>query len=182
LLGLLQKVDKSFRLARQRSFRAVNAKGFMVDLIRAPFSEPARATTIGRGEDLIAEPLHGLEWLADAPRMTQIVIAENGYPLRFMVPDPRVFALHKIWLSLQPTRDPMKRKRDFRQGEAVARLALDYLNLSFDDGAITELPAALTSMKAGLIERLQSRRASADQQPEISLPPGFDDIDDEPAV
>ncbi len=57
--------------------------------------------------------------------MTQIVIAENGYPVRFIVPDPRVFALHKIWLSLQPTRDPIKRKRDFRQGEAVASLALE---------------------------------------------------------
>lgn len=97
----------------------------MVDLIRAPFSDRTVAASLGRREDLIAEPLQGLEWLAEAPRMTQIVIAENGYPVRFIVPDPRVFALHKIWLSLQPTRDPIKRKRDFRQGEAVASLALE---------------------------------------------------------
>src|SRR5713226_8206381 len=98
-------IDRSFRLVRQRSFRAVNSKGFMVDLIRAPFSDQTGATSIGRKEDLIAEPLQGLEWLAGAPRMTQIVIAENGYPVRFIVPDPRVYALHKLWLSLQPTRD-----------------------------------------------------------------------------
>lgn len=175
LLGLIQRVDKSFKLARQRSFRAVNAKGFMVDLIRAPLSERTAVTSFGGREDLIAEPLHGLEWLSDAPRMSQIVIAENGYPVRFIVPDPRVFALHKIWLSNQPTRDPIKRKRDFRQGEAVATIALDYLNLSFDEAAIAALPPALTSMKAGLVERLQSRRPASGGEAELSLPPGFDD-------
>ncbi len=186
LLGLIQKVDRSFRLVRQRSFRAVNSKGFMVDLIRAPFSDQKGATSIGRKADLIAEPLQGLEWLAGASRMTQIVIAENGYPVRFIVPDPRVYALHKLWLSLQPTRDPLKRKRDFRQGEAVASLALEYLNLSFDDDAINELPPELTSMRTGLIERLRSRRSDAGRESKSSLPPGFDhaldDTDDEPSA
>jgi hypothetical protein len=177
LLGLIQKVDKTFRLARQRSFRAVNNKGFMVDLIRAPLSDSARPASLGRNEDLVAEPLQGLDWLADAPRMTQIVIAENGYPVRFIVPDPRVFALHKIWLSTHPTRDPIKRKRDFRQGEAVASLALEYLNLSFDDAAMKELPSELVSMRKGLIERLQNRRSAAGQE----LPPGFDETDAEDA-
>jgi hypothetical protein len=179
LLGLLQKVDKTFKLARQRSFRAVNAKGFMVDLIRAPFVDRTRMVSLGRGEDLIAEPLQGLEWLAEAPRMTQIVISENGYPVRFVVPDPCVFALHKIWLSLQPGRDPMKRKRDFRQGEAVAGLAVKYLNLSFDDASIAELPTELTSMKPGLIERLRSIRTEAGSEPDSALPPGFAEMDEE---
>ena len=180
LLGLIQKVDKTFRLARQRSFRAVNSKGFMVDLIRAPLSEHRPAMSLGRNEDLIAEPPHGLDWLADAPRMTQVVIAGNGYPVRFVVPDARVFALHKIWLSTHPTRDPMKRKRDFRQGEAVASLALDYLNLSFDDQAINNLPTELASMRADLIDRLRSRRSAEGQERESAFPPGFED-DREPA-
>lgn len=179
LLGLIQKIDKSFRLVRQRSFRAVNSKGFMVDLIRAPFFDQTRLTSLGGRGDLVAEPLQGLDWLADAPKMAQIVIAENGYPVRFVVPDPRVFALHKIWLSLQPTRDPMKRKRDFRQGEAVASLALEYLNLSFDAAAVAELPVDLTSMKAGLVERLRARRSAAEKDREPSLPAGFDGMDEE---
>jgi hypothetical protein len=179
LLGLIQKVDKSFKLARQRSFRAVNARGFMVDLIRAPSADRTSASSLGRGEDLIAEPLHGLEWFSDAPRMTQIVIAENGYPVRFAVPDPRVFALHKMWLSLQPTRDPMKRKRDYRQGEAVASIAMDYLNLSFDDAVVERLPPELAAMKKGLIERLQSRQPDHDRATGPSLPPGFRDEDEE---
>jgi hypothetical protein len=181
LLGLIQRVDKSFRLARQRSFRAVNSRGFMVDLIRAPLSEgKGRATSLGLHEDLIAEPLQGLEWLADAPRMTQIVIAENGYPVRFIVPDPRVFALHKLWLSTHPNRDPLKRKRGFRQAEAVAGLALEYLNLSFEDDALNKLPPELTSMRAGLIERRRSRRNAFGGEPESALPAGFEDVDEEP--
>jgi hypothetical protein len=179
LLGLIQKIDKSFRLARQHSFRAVNSKGFMVDLIRALLWDQGRATSLGRNEDLVAEPLQGLDWIADAPRMTQIVIAENGYPVRFIVPDPRVFALHKLWLSMHPTRDPMKKKRDLRQGEAVASLVLEYLNLSFDDDAMNKLPSELTSMRASLIERLRSRRSTPGLEPESALPPGFRDVDDE---
>jgi len=181
LLGLIQKVDKTFRLERRRSFRAVNSKGFMVDLIRAPLSDSGKITSLGRNEDLVAEPLQGLDWLAGAPRMSQIVIAENGYPVRFIVPDPRVFALHKIWLSNNPTRDPLKRKRDFHQGEAVAALALDYLNLSFDDDSINKLPQELTSMKTGLIERLRSRESVPHQDHESMLPPGFEDLDEKPA-
>lgn len=181
LLGLIQRVDKTFRPARQRSFRAVNSKGFMVDLIRAPLSEHRPAMSLGRNEDLVAEPLRGLDWLADAPRMTQVVIAENGYPVRFVVPDPRVFALHKIWLFTHPTRDPMKRKRDFRQGEAVASLALDYLNLSFDDNAIKNLPTELASMRMGLIDRLRSRRSAQGEERGSAFPPGFEDIDEESA-
>lgn len=180
LLGLIQKVDKTFRLTRQRSFRAVNNKGFMVDLTRAPLSEDGRATSLGRREDLIAEPLPGLDWLGDAPRMTQIVISEDGYPVRFVVPDPRVFALHKLWLSTHPTRDPLKKKRDFHQGEAVAGLALDYLNLRFDDKKINQLPSELTEKRAGLIQRLQ-RLSVPRQKSHSPLPPGLADLDDEPA-
>ncbi|MGA7618655.1 GSU2403 family nucleotidyltransferase fold protein [Candidatus Binatus sp.] len=179
LLGILQRVDRTFKPQRKRSFRAVNAKGFMVDLIRAPIDSPGGLTSIGSGPDLIAEPLHGLEWLGAAPRMTQIVIADNGFPVRFVVPEPRVFALHKLWVSLQPTRDPIKRKRDFRQAEAVAQLSLEYFNLRFDGPAIKALPAALTAMIPGLVERLRERSSKTRGEP-TALPPGFEDPDGDP--
>jgi hypothetical protein len=180
LLGILERVDKTFQPQRKRSFRAVNANGFMVDLLRAPIDPPGTIamTSIGRATDLIAEPLGGLEWLVALPRLTQIVVASNGFPVRFVVPDARVFALHKLWLSLQPTRDPLKRKRDFRQGDAVGQLALEYLNLSFDDPAVKALPAALTMSIPGLLGRLRDRRnKSGDAEP--ALPPGFGSTDDD---
>ncbi len=179
LLGILQDVDATFKTQRKRSFRAVNAKGFMVDLIRAPIDSGGLAfTSIGSGHELIADQLRGPEWITALPLMTQIVIADNGFPVRFVVPEPRVFALHKLWVSLQPTRDPVKRKRDLHQAEAVVQLALDYFNLSFDDAAIKALPPDLTSMIPGLVERINARRAKT-QSGQTALPPGFDDRDED---
>jgi len=175
LLGILQGVDKTFKPQRKRSFRAVNAKGFMVDLIRAPIDSGGLAlTSIGSGDDLVAESLRGLEWLTALPLMTQVVIADNGFPVRFVVPEPRVFALHKLWVSLQPTRDPIKRKRDLHQAEAIVQLALDYFNLKFDDAAIKALPSDLTAMIPGLVERIDARRSKT-QGGSATLPPGFGD-------
>jgi hypothetical protein len=181
LLGILQDVDATFKPLRKRSFRAANAKGFMVDLIRAPIDSGGLAlTSIGTGSDLVAEQLRGLEWLTALPLMTQIVIADNGFPVRFVVPEPRVFALHKLWVSLQPTRDPIKRKRDLHQAEAVVQLSLDYFNLRFDDPAIKALPPDLTSMIPGLVERIEARRSKT-QGGQTSLPPGFEPPEDDTA-
>ena len=174
LLGILQDVDATFKPQRKRSFRAVNAKGFMVDLIRAPIDSHGGLTSIGSGYDLIAEQLNGLEWLTALPPITQTVIADNGFPVRFVVPEPRVFALHKLWVSLQPTRDPIKRKRDLHQAEAVVQLALEYFNLRFDDPSIKALPADLTAMIPGLVERIKNRRSKT-QGERGALPPGFQD-------
>lgn len=178
LLGILQSVDETFKPQRKRSFRAVNAKGFMVDLIRARIDVHGGLSRIGTGVDLIADQLRGLEWLTALPPMTQIVIADNGFPVRFIVPEPRLFALHKLWVSLQPTRDPIKRKRDLRQAEAIAELSLEYFNLSFDDPAIKGLPAGLRSMIPGLVERLRERRSKRPGA-QKALPPGFGNPDDD---
>jgi len=106
------------------------------------------------------------------------VIADNGFPVRFVVPEPRVFALHKLWVSLQPTRDPIKRKRDLRQAEAIVQLALDYFNLRFDDPAVKALPSELTSMIPGLVERINDRRSNT-QSGQAALPPGFESREDD---
>jgi len=177
LLGILKGVDETFEPQRKRSFRAVNEKGFMVDLIRAPIDAGGTArTSIGSGSDLVADQLRGLEWLTALPLMSQIVIADNGFPVRFVVPEPRVFALHKLWVSLQPTRGPIKHKRDLRQAEAIVQLSLDYFNLRFDDPAIKALPAELTAIIPGLVERIHDRRSKTRGE-QTALPPGFEDPD-----
>jgi len=50
-----------------------------------------------------------------------------SYPAPMICPDPRAFALHKIWLSEQPDRDPLKKKRDRHQAMTVAGLIHSYL-------------------------------------------------------
>jgi hypothetical protein len=124
LIRLLRKVDKSFMRTNQ-SFRAVNDEGFLVDLVK-PLRDPPWAkesARIGEDEDdLSAVEISGLSWLESAPAFEATVIDERGQPLRIVAPDPRVFAVHKHWLSNRSDREPIKRQRDLRQAQSVASL------------------------------------------------------------
>jgi hypothetical protein len=129
LLGLLKQVDKSFEMITSKSFRAVNKEGYMVDLVQA---EPKSIAvnppgTIGNDNDIHAAPVKNLQWLISSPKVKQTIIGNDGYPANIVVPDPRAFVLHKIWLSSQIDRDAIKKKRDFAQGVAIAKLIMTYL-------------------------------------------------------
>lgn len=129
LLHLLCKADKSFKTVRSGSFRAVNTDGYMVDLIKPipkiPWKqEPNR---IGGPEDLVAAGIRNLQWLVCSPKFKQIVIGRDGFPATMVAPDPRAFALHKLWLSRQDDRDAVRKPRDRAQALAVVSLILRYL-------------------------------------------------------
>lgn len=129
LLGILRKSDRSFELARSRPFQAVNQDGYMVDLIKAEprkmmIKERRRMGGLG---DLEAVEIINLQWLLSSKKFSQVVIGDDGNPSAMIAPDPRAFALHKLWLSEQPDREPIKKKRDRDQGLAVAQLVLQYL-------------------------------------------------------
>lgn len=57
--------------------------------------------------------------------------------------DPRAFALHKLWVSRQNSREAIKRRRDAEQARAVAMLAADHLNLDFKAKDLLALQLAL---------------------------------------
>jgi hypothetical protein len=129
LMGILKKADRSFAPLHQRGFRAVNRDGFMVDLIKAAprsiqTTEPVRW---GEDQDLHAAEIRNLQWLISAPKFTQVVIGEDGFPAPMVVPDPRAFALHKSWIAEQVDREPVKKTRDRQQALTVARLTVQYL-------------------------------------------------------
>ena len=126
LLSILQQADPSFELIRKRSFRAVNRKGYMVDLLK-PEPKPVHRLEkrrMGANGDMEAAEMRNLQWLVSSPKFTQDVIGDDGYPATMVAPDPRAFALHKLWLSRQADREPIKRKRDRDQAIAVCRLVL----------------------------------------------------------
>jgi len=161
LIHLLRKVDKSFARTDQ-TFRAVNDEGYLVDLVKPlrtpPWAkEPAK---IGSdADDLSAVEITGLSWLESAPAFEATAIDEQGQPLRIIAPDPRVFAVHKHWLSKQPDRAPIKRQRDQRQAQCVADLATVYLpHLPFEADELRMLPKALVDDAKLLFE---SPRTSA---------------------
>ena len=119
LIGLLKKADSSF--TRRERYRAVNDRGYMVDLIEPPSSDVLRrpANRIGRDGDLEAVEIQGLQWLINAPKISQMVISQSGYPFSLRVADPRVWSLHKLWLATREDRESRRRERDRLQGLAV---------------------------------------------------------------
>jgi len=146
ILAMLTKVDKSF-VRMGRSFRAVNRDGFMVDLITPAGRDPTRPSPHSprAGEDdLQAAEIPGLAWLVNSPKFDAVAIGEDGYPVRMVCPDPRAFAIHKLWLSKKDDREPAKKGRDLMQARVVAEILRSRLpGLPMDAAALQGLPLAL---------------------------------------
>lgn len=147
LMGLLRRVDQTFRPvapAGHRGFRAVNAKGYMVDLIEPGGKDRLTRQPVSMSafdDDLVAVEIKGMAWLISCPKFRAVAFDEKGYPVPMVVPDPRAFALHKHWLSMQADRDPLKRARDEAQARCVFSMTLQHFpHLPFPDAALRALP------------------------------------------
>lgn len=127
LLGLLQKIDKSFEISEKETFRAINKTGFMVDLITPARDMRDNEILKFSENDLEAVEVPNLHWLANAPCHDVVNISSNGMPVNARVPDPRAFVIHKAWLSQQKDRNPVKKPRDFSQSQMVFKLITDFL-------------------------------------------------------
>lgn len=146
LIGVLRQADDSFAPVRARGFRAVNRDGFMVDLLKplprnliADDSPPA----IGGDNDLFASETRNLAWLLSARKLRHAAVGADGFPVPFVVPDPRLFALHKLWLAAQDDREPLKKGRDRAQAEAVLQLLAERLpHYPLDPKVLKGLPVA----------------------------------------
>jgi len=127
-LPILKKADRSFERSSQL-YRAINKDGFMVDLIIAE-AKDLRAQPqdqMGDAYDLKASGIGSLRWLINSPKVEAVVMDSKGYPFRMVVPDPRSFAIHKLWVSKQPNRRADKAKRDKEQALTVAKLVMERL-------------------------------------------------------
>jgi hypothetical protein len=160
LIGLLKAVDPSFQPTETGSFRAVNEKGFMVDLITPALRNRSTQATprSGVAGDLAAVEIDGLTWLENSPSVEQVVLDDRGYPLTIVAADPRAFALHKSWLSRRADRDPAKRRRDAAQAEAVTTMLLAYLpHLRFDDPCLNAFPDDVRALASNLVAAARER-------------------------
>jgi hypothetical protein len=146
LLGLLRRVDKSF--VADYGLNATNSDGFVVDLL---CPETDDYTTMNRGTDLEATPMPGIDWLLAAPRFEQTIIGEDGLPLRIVVPEPRTFALHKLWVSRVHDRSAAKRPRDVAHAKLVAELVATYMRQPFTSKAMPWLPPELRALTKEIV-------------------------------
>ena len=150
-LALLRRADRSFKRVPRGPFRAVNRDGFMIDLIRPLNARPDDA-------DLDGAEITGLDWLVNAPKVNDVAVAQDGRPVRIWAVDPRVFALHKVWLSGRDDREPVKRGRDRAQANAAAALAARF-GLDMRDPILSSMPAPLRASIVDLEHAVEGARS-----------------------
>ena len=115
LWDMLKAVDDTFTVNTERPFQARNAKAYEVEILVAP----SRSATMHKTDKPRPVPLPEQEWLLNGAPVDRVVICRDGSPARIVAPDPRWFALQKLWLGQQAKRNALKRPKDLRQAGAL---------------------------------------------------------------
>lgn len=137
---MLKAVDPTFTINSERDFQARNAKAYEVELLVAP----SRVNTLGAKDQPRPVPLPEQEWLLFGRPIDQVIGCRDGSPARIVAPDPRWFALHKLWMSQQAKRNPLKRPKDHKQGMALLdAVATAMPHYPLDDAFEASLPNEL---------------------------------------
>lgn len=129
MLGVLKKVDSSFRIRQSQKYTAVNKDGFEVDIIRLERAgdDPHPIKLSSDDEDFWVVQARRANVLLDAPGFSAVVVATNGSMARMNTVHPATFITFKRWLTSQPEREALKRRRDALQADAVQALIDQYL-------------------------------------------------------
>ncbi len=129
MLGVLRKVDATFRIRDSQKYTAVNKDGFEVDILRrkqvADDPHPIRLSE--DEEDFWVVQAPRAQELIDAPRFSAVIVATNGAMARMNTLSPMAFVRFKKWMSVLPERDPLKRRRDALQAKVVEEAVQEYL-------------------------------------------------------
>lgn len=129
MIGFLQRIDKTFKLRTDQPYTAVNADGYEVDLLRrmghGHERDPAKLSNVDG--DFWAVKTKNADWLLSAPKFKEVVVGVNGRMAEMNTIDPRAFALFKLWMAEQKSRDPQKRLRDANQAAIVVELVKEHL-------------------------------------------------------
>ena len=129
MLGVLKKVDSSFRIRQSQKYTAVNKDGFEIDVIRRERAgdDPHPIKLSSDDEDFWVVQARRANVLLDAPGFSAVVVATNGSMARMNTVHPATFITFKRWLASQPEREALKRRRDSLQADAVQALIDQYL-------------------------------------------------------
>ena len=129
MLGVLQKVDPTFRIRDSQKYTAVNKDGFEVDIIRrvqvADDPHPIRLSD--EDDDFWVAQAPRAQELLDSAQFSAVIVATNGAMARMNTLEPMAFVRFKQWMSALPERDPLKRRRDALQAKAVDEVVQEYL-------------------------------------------------------
>jgi len=140
LFSILKDVDPTYTVNSERPFQARNAQAYEVELLVAP----SKKDTLNRRERLRPVALPEQEWLLRGRPVEHVVVTRDLKSARIIAPDPRWFALHKLWMSEKPRRNPQKKPKDRKQGSLLLHaITLAMPHYPLDDAFISELPPEL---------------------------------------
>ena len=140
LWKVLKEADTTYSVNTERPFQARNAKAYEVEILSAP-SRSGGQIAQDRPRPI---PLPEQEWLLKGRPVDRVVGVRDGDAARMVVPDPRWFALQKLWLAEKPDRNIQKRDKDRKQGKALLdAIWLTMRHYALDNDFYAELPDAL---------------------------------------
>ena len=140
VLRMLKAVDSTYTMNTERNFQMRNADAYEVEVLIAP----SREATFGRLDQPRPVALPEQEWLLLGHPVDRVVICRDGSPARIVAPDPRWFALQKLWMSEQAKRNSLKRPKDLKQGMALLNVVFNAMpQFPLDDAFEASLPAEL---------------------------------------
>jgi hypothetical protein len=153
LLLTIKQVDSSFIVNTASAKTLINKSGYKIDLLANKKIEDK----LSSARPWKPEVLEGQEWLLMGTPVSAVVIDFDGWPVKLAAPDPRYFALHKMWLSNKSGRPTIKRTKDRRQGEALLKTVSDHMaHYPLDDEFVTSLPIPLKNEFQLLSKKLKS--------------------------
>ena len=148
---MLKSVDATFTVNSERPFQARNDKAYEVEILVAP----SRAVTMSRLDKPRPVALPEQEWLLRGRTVDRVVICRDASVARIVAPDPRWFALQKLWMSRQAKRTPLKRPKDLKQGRAL----LDAVNSAMPQYPLdADFEQSLPEELASLYDEWQTQR------------------------
>lgn len=129
MLGVLKKVDATFRIRKSQKYTAVNKDGFEVDIIRRERAgnDPHPIKLSDADEDFWVAQARRANVLLDSPGFSAVIVASNGAMARMNTVHPATFVAFKRWLAKQTEREALKRRRDVLQADTVQALMEKYL-------------------------------------------------------
>lgn len=145
MLGLLQRVDPTFKIRPDQKYTAVNGSGFEVDILRRPAlankdPHPLKITEVD--DDFWVVQANRADDLQNARRFSAVVVGLNGAMARMETIDPGEFVRFKRWMADLPDREPLKKRRDALQAALVEQLVDQYLpNLRATNAVPAEAPS-----------------------------------------
>ncbi len=144
LMSVLKRIDSSYAINKRKPYQAVNDAGYEVQLLAAPSTHP-----LPSNEPF--EPLATLdeqEWLLRGRPVQCVVTTNKPGTCPLYAPDPRWMAVHKLWRSRKPERNPSKKGKDARQGNVLLDATRYFLGDSYpmDLDFVLELPPELRDL------------------------------------